>query len=187
VNSKPLNTSLSLYCPRCGVQASQSDSKFCRACGADLTLVSQAMAGQISWRTHLLTRFDNFFLSKREYEDRESAREGGWNLFLGAFLLAISIWSLITAEGGPVFWIVLLLFSLVSLKIGIGNARLYRRYLQGNSPPEIKPRKNDLTLLKIEESQRGPDKLLKQTKPAVQPSVTEKTTELFDSERSKTK
>ena len=178
---------LSMYCPRCGVQASQSETKFCRACGADLTLVSQAMAGQISWRTHLLTRLDSFFLSKREYKDRESAREGGWNLFLGASLLAISIWSLVTAEGGPVFWIVLLLFSLVSLKIGLGNMRLYKRYLQGNSPPEIKPGKSDLTLLRIDEGQKEPDKLLKQTKPAVPPSVTEKTTELFDAERGKTK
>jgi hypothetical protein len=88
------------------------------------------MAGEIAWRTYLLTRVDNFFLSRREYEDRESAREGGWNLFLGTSLLALSIWSLITAEGGPVFWIILLLFSLVSLKIGIGNMRLHRRYLQ---------------------------------------------------------
>ena len=103
VNSNTLNTSSSMYCPRCGVQASHSDTKFCRACGADLTLVSQAMAGQISWRTHLLTRLDNFFLSRREYEDRESAREGGWNLFLGASLLAIKSLEPGNGRRGPSF------------------------------------------------------------------------------------
>ena len=121
MNSESLNPGLGMYCPRCGVQASQTDTKFCRACGADLTLVSQAMAGQIAWRTHLLGKLDNFFLSKREYEDRESAREGGWNRFLGTVLFGIGIWSVVTAEEWQVLGVVLLTFSFISLKIVIGN------------------------------------------------------------------
>jgi zinc ribbon protein len=184
VNSKTQDA-YGMYCPRCGAQASQTDTKFCRACGADLTLVFQAIAGQISWRTHLLTRLDNFFLSRREYEERESAREGRWNLFLGASLLGISIMSLVTGEGGPTFWVVLMLFSLISLKVGIGNLRLYKRYLRG-TPPEVKPNKGDLTLLKIDHSPRVPDRLVAQTKPGLPASVTEKTTELLSSQNDKT-
>ena len=173
-----------MYCPCCGVKASQVETKFCRACGADLTLVSQAMAGQISWRNHFLAKLDNYLLSRREYEDRESAREGGWNIFLGATLLSISIWSLVTGEGGPIFWVVLLLFSLVSLKIGIGNLRLYRRYLAGNSPPEVK---RELTFLRLDESKEGSGRFAEETKRVEPFSVTENTTELIDSERRESK
>lgn len=175
---------VAMYCPSCGVKASLVDTKFCRACGADLTLVSQAMAGHISWRNHFLAKLDNYLLSKREYEDRESAREGGWNIFLGATLLSISIWSLVAGEGGPIFWVVLLLFSLVSLKIGIGNYRLYRRYLAGNSPPEVK---QELTILRLNESKEEPGRLVEETKKVVPPSVTESTTELIDKQPRQTK
>ena len=173
-----------MYCPCCGVKASQVDSKFCRACGADLILVSQAMAGHISWRNHFLAKLDNYLLSKREYEDRESAREGGWNIFLGATLLSISIWSLVTGEGGPIFWVVLLLFSLVSLKLGIGNFRLYRRYLAGSSPPEVK---QELTFLRLDENKEEPRRFVEETKKVASSSVTENTTELIDKQRRQTK
>jgi hypothetical protein len=63
-------------------------------------LVSQALADRISWRTQLLNRLDNFLLSRREFEERESAREGGWNIFLGTTLLLTSIVSLITSTPG---------------------------------------------------------------------------------------
>jgi zinc-ribbon domain len=35
-----------MYCPKCGTQNIE-DAKFCRGCGADITLVSQAMSGQL--------------------------------------------------------------------------------------------------------------------------------------------
>ena len=173
-----------MFCPCCGVKSSQVDTKFCRACGADLTLVSQAMAGQISWRRHFLAKLDDYLLSKREYEERESAREGGWNIFLGATLFSISIWSLVTGEGGPIFWVVLLLFSLVSLKIGIGNLRLYRRYLVGNSVPEVK---QELTSLRLDEGKGTSIRYVEETKKVMPVSVTENTTELIDKERRETR
>jgi hypothetical protein len=184
VESNGPDFSLGIYCPRCGTQSSQADTKFCRACGADLTLVSQAMGGQLSWRTHLLSRIDNFFLSRQEYEERESARQGGWNIFLGTTLLGISFASLITSAGGTALWIVLLLFSLVSLKIGIGNLRLYRRYLRGDSPPQIRPNKEDLTLLGINKTESPATRVPAQTKPNLRSGVTETTTALLGKEDS---
>jgi len=80
-----------MYCPRCATETSDVDAKFCRGCGVDLNLVTQAMAGKISWRSHLLNRLDYFLLSQREFEERENAREGGWNTFLGVCLLLTSV------------------------------------------------------------------------------------------------
>jgi hypothetical protein len=186
VNPESLVSSLGVYCPRCGVQASQSDSRFCRACGVDLTLVSEAMAGQIAWRTHLRTRLDNFFLSKREFEDRENAREGAWNLIIGCTLLPIGIWSLVSRDAPPVIWGIILSISFVSLKIGIGNMRLYKRYLQGNSRPEIRPDNGDLIVLKIDDKHRERHMPAPPQDAGGVPGVTERMTKFLEEDPHKT-
>jgi hypothetical protein len=38
-----------MYCPRCAVQ-NGDDAKFCRSCGADISLVPDAVSGQLSER-----------------------------------------------------------------------------------------------------------------------------------------
>ena len=172
-----------MYCPRCATETSDVEAKFCRSCGVDLNLVTQAMAGKISWRSHLLNRLDYFFLSQREFEERENAREGGWNTFLGVCLLLTSIVGLITETRLWSFWLFLLLFSFVSLKIGIGNLRLYKRYQLGADPPQLRPNEGDLTLLKIPTEQRklGPSPAV--TSRPAPPGISEKTTELLTEDR----
>ena len=172
-----------MYCPRCARETSDVDAKFCRGCGVDLNLVTQAMAGKISWRSHLLNRLDYFFLSQREFEERENAREGGWNTFLGVCLLLTSIAGLITETRLWSIWVFLLLFSFVSLKIGIGNLRLYNRYKRGGDPPQIRPNEGDLTLLKIPTEQRTLSPSPAVTSRSAPPSIGEKTTELLSEDK----
>ncbi|HYN84037.1 MAG TPA: zinc ribbon domain-containing protein [Pyrinomonadaceae bacterium] len=38
-----------MFCPKCAAQ-NADDAKFCRACGADISLVSQAVSGQLAER-----------------------------------------------------------------------------------------------------------------------------------------
>ena len=168
-----------MYCPRCATETSEVDAKFCRSCGVDLNLVTQAMAGRISWRAQLLNRLDYFFLSQREFEERENAREGGWNTFLGVCLLLCSILGLIIETRLWSFWVFLLIFSFVSLKIGIGNLRLYKRYKLGGDPPQMRPNEGPLTLLKIpaEQGKLAPSPAI--TNRTVPPSSSENTTELL--------
>jgi hypothetical protein len=168
-----------MYCPRCATETSEVDAKFCRTCGVDLNLVTQAMAGKISWRSQLLNRLDYFFLSQREFEERENAREGGWNTFLGVCLFVTSITGLITETRLWSIWAFLLFFSFVSLKIGIGNLRLYNRYKHGGDPPQMRPSEGDLTLLKIPAEKRKLGLSPAGTSRSVPPSISEKTTELL--------
>ena len=172
-----------MYCPRCATETSEVDSKFCRSCGVDLNLVTQAMAGKISWRSHLLNRLDYFLLSQREFEERENAREGGWNTFLGTGLLLGSIVGLITEPRLWSIWLFQLFFSFVSLKIGIGNLRLYKRYKHGGDPPQMRPNEGDLTLLKIPTEPRKLGPSPAGTSRSVPPSITEKTTELLTEDK----
>ena len=172
-----------MYCPRCATETSEVDAKFCRSCGVDLNLVTQAMAGKISWRSHLLNRLDYFLLSQREFEERENAREGRWNTFLGIGLLIASIGGLITETRLWSFWLFLLFFSFVSLKIGIGNLRLYNRYKRGGDPPQVRPNKRALTLLEIPTEKRKLASSPAATTRSAPPSVSEGTTELLTEDK----
>lgn len=168
-----------MYCPRCATETSEVDAKFCRSCGVDLNLITQAMAGKISWRSHLLNRVDHIFLSHRQFEERENARDGGWNTFLGVCLLATGITGLITEPRLWSIWIFQLLFSFVSLMIGIGNLRLYKKYLRGGDPPQVRPNQGPLTLLEIPTEKRKLASSPVATNRSVPPSVSENTTELL--------
>ena len=172
-----------MYCPRCATETSDVDAKFCRGYGVDLNLVTQAMAGKITWRSHLLNRLDYFLLSQREFEERENAREGGWNTFLGVCLLLTSIAGLITETRLWSIWVFLLLFSFVSLKIGIGNLRLYNRYKHGGDPPQVRPNQGDLTLLQIPTEKRKLSPSPAVTSRSVPPSIGEKTTDLLSEDK----
>ena len=172
-----------MYCPRCATETSEVDAKFCRGCGVDLNLVTQAMAGKISWRSQLLNRLDYFLLSQREFEERENAREGGWNTFLGTALLLGSIVGLITEPRLWSIWIFQLIFGFVSLKIGIGNLRLYNRYKRGGDPPQMRPNEGALTLLKIPTEQRKLGPPPADTRRSIPPSISENTTELLTEDK----
>ena len=172
-----------MYCPRCATETNEFDAKFCRNCGVDLDLVTQAMAGKISWRAHLLNRLDHFLLSQRQFEERENARDGGWNTFLGVCLLLTSIIGLITETRLWSMWLFLLFFGFVSLMIGIGNLRLYKRYQRGGDPPQMRPDKGPLTLLEIPKENRKLAPSPAATSRSVTPSITEKTTELLIEEK----
>ena len=140
------------------------------------------MAGKISWRSQLLNRLDHFLLSQRQFEERENARDGGWNTFLGVCLLGFSIIGLITETRLWSLWLIMLLFSFMSLMIGIGNLRLYKRYQRGGDPPQVRPNKAPLTLLEIPTEKRQLAPSPAATSRSV-PSVTEKTTELLVEEK----
>ena len=172
-----------MYCPRCATETTEFDAKFCRSCGADLNLVTQAMAGKISWRSQLLNRLDHVFLRQRQFEERENARDGGWNTFLGTVLLAGSIVGLITEPRLWSIWVFQLFFGVVSLMIGIGNLRLYKRYQRGGDPPKMRPNEGALTLLKIPTEKRKLAPSPAATSRSVPPSLTEKTTDLLIEEK----
>ena len=172
-----------MYCPRCATETSEVDAKFCRSCGCDLNLVTQAMGGKISWRSHLLNRLDHFLLSERQFEERENARDGGWNTFLGVCLLLTGITGLITEPRLWSIWLFQLVFSVISLMIGIGNLRLYKKYLRGGDPPQMRPNESALTFLEIKTEPRKLASSPAVTSRPVSPSVTERTTELLTEDK----
>jgi len=106
-----------MYCPRCGAQAAD-ETKYCRACGQSLTLVSHAMMKSLP--------ADN--------DDRQKLEKAITNISLGAGFLIISI-VIATLAPPPVNWA--LCFSMLipaMIWLSLGVAGILGRAISGSRP-----------------------------------------------------
>ncbi len=117
-----------MYCPRCAVQ-NLDDAKFCRACGADIRLVSQALLGNLD---------ENKLAPHSKKEKRlkpASVDEGLKNIFQGLGLLTIFLIGIFVFRGA--FWVTIwfIIPALSSFGEGIGQLIRARQEQQLMSPP----------------------------------------------------
>jgi hypothetical protein len=110
-----------MYCPACGIENSGENKRFCRSCGTDLRVVSQALSKSVPVKiastldTYLENRFQRNFMN------------GALNLIAFIALLVVGIGYLIsgwTLSGG-----FLLGLGILSLVLGIWDIWIYRRNL----------------------------------------------------------
>ena len=118
-----------MYCPRCAVQ-NLDDAKFCRACGADIRLVPQALMGTL----------DGENLAARPKEKKHkpaTVDEGLKNIFQGIGLLIIFLLGIFVFRGA--FWVTIwfIIPALSSFGEGIGQLIRSRQEQQQQlmSPP----------------------------------------------------
>ncbi len=106
-----------MYCPKCGAQAA-GDTKYCRACGQSLTLISQAMTKP----------------SPIDDKDPEKLEKAIKNISLGVGFLIVSIvvvtfWP---ADGNRTWGFLMLIAGIAFLSIGV--AEVLRRAISGSRP-----------------------------------------------------
>ena len=88
-----------MYCPKCGTQ--NDDVKFCRGCGENLKVISQAMSGRLP--VILASKMDAYFESKNERFRRDSIL----GAVIGSLWLLFGIKTLIAGGGNlPGFHII---------------------------------------------------------------------------------
>ncbi|HXG68245.1 MAG TPA: zinc-ribbon domain-containing protein [Blastocatellia bacterium] len=112
-----------MYCPKCGTH-NQEDVKFCRACGANLSLVPQALSGSLPAPPQ--PDFDNLL-------DRigpAGLTHGIRNAFIGAGFLIVAIVLLLSRQSWGI-WMLIPAFAL----LGKGVAGIVAARLAQNSPP----------------------------------------------------
>jgi zinc-ribbon domain len=106
-----------MYCPKCGAQAAD-ETKYCRACGQSLTLVSRAMMKSLP--------ADN--------DDQQKLEKAITNISLGAGFLIVSI-VIATLAPPPVNWALcfsMLIPAMVWLSLGV--AGILGRAISGSRP-----------------------------------------------------
>lgn len=111
-----------MYCPSCGAQ-NVGEAKYCRACGADISLVPQALARTLPGDAAPARRRDR--RGRREKPRREKEpptfERGLSNVFKGVALLLIVAGGYFYYFGAVFFWVWFLIPALGHVGEGIGQ------------------------------------------------------------------
>ena len=111
-----------MFCPKCATQ-NVEDAKFCRSCGTDISLVPQALTGQLAAR---LSADDNTLHGRRRR--RRERRDGPprieravKNLFLGVAFVFIAFAVRTWGPAGNIWWFWMFLPAASMLADGVSN------------------------------------------------------------------
>ena len=153
-----------MYCPKCATQNS-AESKFCRSCGANLSLIPQALTGQLPEVRHGKH-------GKNEDKGPPSFANGLATLMGGFGFILAAFGCLYFAPAGRLWWFWLFIPAFGAIGKGIAECLNARQLIppDGRSAPVVAPPQhitNDLP----------PQRISELPPPA---SVTESTTKLFD-------
>ncbi|HEX8457875.1 MAG TPA: zinc-ribbon domain-containing protein [Pyrinomonadaceae bacterium] len=110
-----------MYCPLCAVQ-NLDDAKFCRACGADIRLVPQAVRGTLPPDALANTETDSRAAHRRKKQRPPATIEEGFkSLFTGFALFIIFLIGLFVFRGA--FWLTIwfIIPALANVGEGIGQ------------------------------------------------------------------
>jgi hypothetical protein len=111
-----------MFCPKCATQ-NVEDAKFCRSCGTDISLVPQALTGQLAAR---LSAADDTFHGRRRH--RHGRREGPpsieravKSLFMGVAFIFVAFFARMWAPAGHIWWFWLFLPAAAMLAEGVST------------------------------------------------------------------
>ena len=110
-----------MFCPKCGAE-NDSDMKFCRACGENLTVISQAMSKHMP--VMIASKLDNYLEQKNERIRRDGVLTG----LSALFLLGSGIWQVISSAWG---WPAVFMFvgAFILFAASIWDMLAYKRSL----------------------------------------------------------
>src|SRR5215510_6500870 len=109
-----------MFCPKCATN-NLDGASFCRGCGANISLVPQALTGQMVQPPP--AEVEDFHTRRRRKRDREVSLDQSFkNIFMGFAFLVIAIALSRTIGAGWWFWMLLPAFSMM----GTGLAQYIR-------------------------------------------------------------
>jgi len=107
-----------MFCPKCATQ-NLDGAHFCRSCGANISLVPQAMTGQMMQPAPPEEEVAEDYCSPRRLRRRELTFETAFKkIFVGIAFLIIAIALSRSIGAGWWFWMLIPAFSLVGTGIG---------------------------------------------------------------------
>jgi len=108
-----------MYCPKCATQNAE-DTKFCRSCGSNLSLVPQALTGRLpeapSGRRRHRHRDRDF-----EHGGPAALANGITKVFMGIGFLLVSFGSFFFAPAGRIWWFWMLIPAFAMLGKGVAQ------------------------------------------------------------------
>lgn len=166
-----------MYCPRCAAQ-NVDDAKYCRACGADVSLVPQALTGTLADKLAAAEGGDRHRHRRRHKEP--SIEKGVKSLFLGLAFVIISLSVLIFSGGGRNWWFWMLIPAFALIGDGVGTLIRVWHDQRKLAPPAYMPSQTPLptTTAMPAQGRRAGELPQRNTGELIEPppSVTEATT-----------
>ncbi len=110
-----------MFCPKCATQ-NLEDAKFCRSCGTDISLVPQAMTGQLAARLSVADETRHGRRGRRERRDGPASIERAVkNLFMGVAFIFVAFSVRTWAPAGNIWWFWMFLPAAALLADGVGT------------------------------------------------------------------
>ena len=104
-----------MYCPKCATQNSD-ETKYCRSCGSNLSLVPQALTGRLPTEPSRRKHRRDF-----EHGGPPTLANGITKAFMGAGFLLVSFASFFFAPAGRIWWFWMLIPAFALLGKGIAE------------------------------------------------------------------
>ncbi|HLL14886.1 MAG TPA: zinc ribbon domain-containing protein [Pyrinomonadaceae bacterium] len=117
-----------MYCPRCAVQ-NLDDAKFCRACGADIRLVPQALQGTLHAALDRPAEGKAARHGKKKKRAPATVDAGLKSIFTGVGLFIIFLIGLFVFRGA--FWLTIWFIIPALANVGEGIGQLIRARQEG--------------------------------------------------------
>lgn len=120
-----------MYCPRCGIE-NLNEAYFCRACGADISLVPQALTGNLPVErddaNEVVERSGSRVRRRKEKGKKEVNIEDAMEtFFVGLAFLLLVLGGAIFFRGGFMIWVWFIIPAFACIGGGVGK---YIRYKQ---------------------------------------------------------
>ncbi len=128
-----------MYCPQCATE-NLDNASFCRGCGSNISLVSQALTGSLP-EAASREEADEDSSSRRQKKKRKNApsvEKGVKNIFMGLAFVIVATMARRYLPGAGTWWF--WLFIPAFMMLGGGVAELLRFTLEKNTPLPAAPR-----------------------------------------------
>jgi hypothetical protein len=130
-----------MFCPKCGAQQNAEDAKFCRACGTDISLVPQAVTGQLAER--LADDEGDFHTRRRRRRDREkgppSIERAVRSFIMGVAFIFVAFAVKSWAPAGKIWWFWMLLPAASMIADGVSTYLRVAENKKRLAPPPYAP------------------------------------------------
>jgi len=126
-----------MFCPKCGAENAEA-AQFCRACGANISLVPQAVSGQLAERFEE----DEGLREHRKHRRGEGAtvERAVRSLFMGVAFIFVAFAVRTWAPAGHIWWFWMFLPAAAMLAEGVSTTlRLREKKQQRLAPPAFVP------------------------------------------------
>ncbi len=131
-----------MYCPRCAVQ-NTDDAKFCRSCGADISLVPDAISGQLSGRLAAA--------ESGNFRSRDDMRKGPPSIdravrsfFTGLAFLLVAFAVRSYAPAGHIWWFWMFIPAFAGFGDSVATYLRVKEERQRLAPPSFVPAQNSM-------------------------------------------